>query len=197
MGGRQTTLSKSNLHFRPPYECQRKVKDKVYLRLSWEFDAIYFLASLAKRIWVWRSNWRLEFCAVEPFSVAADDQQAALRQVAHSKTAVCVRMCVRRPTPQSLRTGSALSRPTPHGFAQLTQYPLSVPPNTHTQSSHCGTEIASVIWLKCSSREKGTEKFRQKRKNVRFRRSSHFIDMFMLCFYKWIQIQWLVITIYS
>lgn len=58
---------------------------------------------------------------------------------------LCVCVWGGRPTPQSSRTGLALSYLTPHGFTQLTQFSLSLPLPTHTQSLQCETEIASVI----------------------------------------------------
>lgn len=65
--------------------------------------------------------------------MAADDQQAALRQVALSRTAlracVCVHECAEAPFSE-FTNRVALSCPTPHGFTQLTQ--SSLPPNTHT-----------------------------------------------------------------
>lgn len=133
MGGRQTTLSKSKLHFRPHYECQRKVENKVYLRLCWELDAIYFLASLAKGIWVRRSNWRLEFCAVEPFSVAADDQQAAVRQVAHSKTAVCAHVCAEAHSSEFMNRVGIVPSHSPRVHSVNTVPSLCPSQHTHTE----------------------------------------------------------------
>lgn len=66
--------------------------------------------------------------------VAADDQQAALQQVAHSRTAVCVCTYVRAcggPLLRVYKQGLHCPVPLPHEFTQLTV--LSLPPNTHTK----------------------------------------------------------------
>lgn len=91
---------------------------------------------------------------------------------------VCACMCVRRPTPQSLRTGSALSRPTPHGFTQLTVPSLCPSQYTHTdlplwyRNSKCN--LTKVLFQQKGNRNSGISG------NVRFRRSSHFIDVVLL-----------------
>lgn len=93
---------------------------------------------------------------------------------------VCACMCVRRPTPQSLRTGSALSRPTPHGFTQLTVPSLCPSQYTHTdlplwyRNSKCN--LTKVLFQQKGNRNSGI--------SGKTSASEEAVTSLMLCFYQ-------------